>query len=114
LGYNAGSSLTTGSANINIGSVGFATETTTTRIGTSPLQTQCYIAGISGQGYWNGTPKAVYVTADGKLFTEGQNSSRRFKQEIADRVIELSRQMEKVSRQLDERDAHPVPARLER
>src|SRR5205823_2231116 len=66
LGYNAGSSLTTGSGNVCIGAVGVAAESNTTRI------RNVYSSVASG--------RAVYVNSDNKIGT--LVSSRRFKQDI--------------------------------
>jgi len=48
LGDSAGSNLTTGSNNIDIGSKGLAGESNTIRIGKNGTQTTTRIAGISG------------------------------------------------------------------
>jgi Chaperone of endosialidase len=77
LGVLAGSALTTGDCNIDIGNEGVIDEGHTIRIGDSN-QTATYIAGISGQTVSAGV--AVYVNADGKLGTV--TSSRRFKDDI--------------------------------
>jgi hypothetical protein len=78
LGWNAGRDLTMGNNNIDIFNVGVAGESNTIRIGTSPLQTATYIAGISGATVSSGV--AVFVNTDGKLGT--LTSSARFKDEI--------------------------------
>ena len=75
LGANAGASLTTGSNNIDIGSVGVGGESNTTRIGT--LQTRAFIKGISGSAV---TGTAVVVNAAGQLGVAP--SSAHFKHEI--------------------------------
>ena len=75
LGANAGASLTTGSNNIDIGSVGVGGESNTTRIGT--LQTRAFIKGISGTAV---TGTAVVVNAAGQLGVAP--SSAHFKHEI--------------------------------
>ena len=80
LGFRAGSNLTTGRYNIDIGSSGIAAETNTIRIGTVGTQQATYIAGISGQTATGGA--AVFVASNGKLGTV--TSSRRFKKDIAD------------------------------
>jgi hypothetical protein len=77
LGQQAGKYLTTGSNNIDIGSVGVRAESNTIRIGTQGTQTQTFIAGIfdtavSGSG--------VMINAAGQLGTAP--SSQRFKQQI--------------------------------
>jgi hypothetical protein len=76
LGFRAGSSLTTGNQDIDIGNLGVAGESGTIRIG-SAAQTRTFIAGISGQAV-SGSP--VYVNAGGQLGV--LPSSERFKEEI--------------------------------
>jgi hypothetical protein len=76
LGFRAGSSLTTGNQNIDIGNLGVAGESGAIRIG-SAAQTRTFIAGISGQAV-SGSP--VYVNAGGQLGV--LPSSERFKEEI--------------------------------
>ena len=78
LGWNAGRDLTTGDNNIDIFNTGEAGDDGTIRIGSTPLQTATYIAGISGATASGGA--AVFVAADGKLGT--LTSSARFKDEI--------------------------------
>ena len=78
LGWSAGQNLTTGNNNIDIFNLGVAGESNTIRIGTSPLQTATYIAGVSGATTSGGV--AVFVDTDGKLGT--LTSSARFKDEI--------------------------------
>ena len=75
VGANAGANLTTGSNNIDIGSVGVGGESNTTRIGT--LQTRAFIKGISGSAV---TGTAVVVNAAGQLGVAP--SSAHFKREI--------------------------------
>ena len=75
VGANAGANLTTGSNNIDIGSVGVGGESNTTRIGT--LQTRAFIKGISGSAV---TGTAVVVNAAGQLGVAP--SSAHFKHEI--------------------------------
>lgn len=86
LGYQAGSSITTGTGNLVLDNVGVATETNTTRIGTS--QTSCFIKGIAsvsvsnqqsvvinsstGQlGALTGVPQLSVISADIDLKTVG-------------------------------------------
>ncbi len=78
LGFAAGSNLTTGSNNIDIGNPGVAAESNTVRIGTQGTQTATYIAGI----YQATVAKGVSVVIDstGHLGTKG--SSERFKENI--------------------------------
>jgi hypothetical protein len=75
IGADAGSHLTTGDLNIDIGNVGVSGESATTRIGF--LQTRAFIAGILG------TPlvgSAVVINANGQLGVAA--SSERFKDSI--------------------------------
>ena len=76
VGFNAGSKLTTGSSNIDIGSVGVAGESNTIRIG-GVNQTSTFIAGIQGVAV-TGTP--VVVSSGGQLGVAP--SSERFKEAI--------------------------------
>jgi Chaperone of endosialidase len=80
LGVSAGSLLTTGNYNIDIGAFvsGGAGEAGTIRIGNSN-QSATYIAGIYGVNE-GGIPLAVYINSNGQLGT--LSSSRRFKKEI--------------------------------
>ena len=78
LGWNAGRDLTTGNNNIDIFNTGEAGDDGTIRIGSAPLHTATYVAGISGATASGGA--AVFVAADGKLGT--LTSSARFKDEI--------------------------------
>ena len=94
LGYNAGSALTSGNFNIDIGDWGqvgdilytddLPGDTNTIRIGEIETQTATYIAGIYNQSYnSNDSPKAVFIDATGKLGTNPVTpSSRQFKKEI--------------------------------
>jgi hypothetical protein len=77
IGANAGSGLLTGSGNVYIGSAaGTGAEASTIRIGA--LQTNTYLAGISGATSSSGIQ--VFVNAAGKLGTA--TSSARFKDQI--------------------------------
>jgi hypothetical protein len=78
MGYNAGSQLTSGNNNIDIGNIGVAGESARIRIGTSGSQQATYIAGISTAKV---TGSAVYVTSTGQLGTLA--SSERYKTAIA-------------------------------
>jgi hypothetical protein len=80
LGSHAGSNLTTGDENIDIGYylTGTAGESRTIRIGVQGAQTATYIAGISGATVPSGV--TVIVGSDGHLGT--MVSSARFKDEI--------------------------------
>ena len=73
---NAGSGLTTGSNNIDIGNVGVRREASTVRIGTTGTQTNTYIAGISGVTVAGGI--GVIVDSNGHLGTS--TSSARYKE----------------------------------
>src|SRR5439155_16055629 len=77
LGSSAGSALTTGSSNIDIGNVGVAAESRTIRVGTAGTQRQTFIAGISGASV---TGTAIVVNSGGQLGVAP--SSQRFKQDI--------------------------------
>ena len=78
IGRNAGVNLTSGSSNIDIGNVGVAGESKIIRIGKQGLQTNTYIAGISGVTVPTGV--RVIVDANGHLGTIV--SSVRFKEDI--------------------------------
>jgi hypothetical protein len=75
VGSSAGVNLTTGSNNIDIGNLGAAGESNTTRIGST--QTRTFIKGISGVAV---TGTAVVVNAGGQLGVAA--SSARFKDDI--------------------------------
>ena len=79
LGFNAGSALTTGNNNIDIGGdvIGVAGEANTIRIGDPNIATT-FIRGISGATVPAGA--TVFVSANGQLGT--LTSSERFKDEI--------------------------------
>ena len=76
LGYFAGSLLTTGSNNIDIGNNGVGGESATIRIGSG--QTRTFIAGIFGATASGGMQ--VFINSTGQLGTA--TSSRRYKKEI--------------------------------
>jgi Chaperone of endosialidase len=78
LGFNAGTNLTTGSNNIDVGNNGVAGESRTIRIGTKPTHRKTFVAGISGSTVPTGI--AAIVDANGHLGTT--TSSARFKDEI--------------------------------
>ena len=78
MGFLAGSNLTTGDFNIDIGNVGDAGESRVIRIGTQGEQTATYVAGIYGATAANGA--AVFVRPEGTLGTV--TSSARFKDDI--------------------------------
>src|SRR4029077_6895823 len=67
VGSFAGSSLTTGSNNIDIGNAGVADESGIIRIGVAGTQTAAYISGIRETPLAHGVAVAVGVTADGQL-----------------------------------------------
>jgi hypothetical protein len=77
LGFRAGSDLTTGDKNIDIGNAGLAGESGTIRIGRIQDQTATFIAGISGTAVVGDT---VVVDGNGQLGTVA--SAARFKKEI--------------------------------
>jgi len=77
LGFEAGSNLTTGDHNIDIGNIGVPGESHTIRIGNSSF-TNTLIGGISGATAPGGA--AVFVNLSGHLGT--LTSSARFKDEI--------------------------------
>jgi uncharacterized coiled-coil protein SlyX len=78
LGFNAGTNLTTGSSNIDVGNNGVAGESRTIRIGTTGTQRKTFIAGISGATVASGV--SVIVGSNGQLGTVV--SSERFKDAI--------------------------------
>ena len=67
VGSQAGSNLTTGSNNIEIGNLGSAGESNTIRIGKSGTQRKTFIAGIRGATVANGV--GVIVGTTGQLGT---------------------------------------------
>jgi trimeric autotransporter adhesin len=77
LGQGAGSRLTTGDSNIDIGAFGFPGESATIRIGEG--QTKTFIDGIRGATI-GGTAIPVLIDGNGQLGT--LSSARRFKKEI--------------------------------
>src|SRR5439155_18009650 len=77
LGFGAGSNLTAGNNNIDVGNGGVAGESNTIRIGTQGTQTKTFVAGISGTGV-SGT--AVKINSSGRLGVTP--SSQRFKDAI--------------------------------
>jgi hypothetical protein len=78
LGFLAGSNLTTGSNNIDIGAPGVAAKANTIRIGKSGTQKKTFIAGIRGVTVASGV--GVIVGSGGQLGTVV--SSARFKEAI--------------------------------
>src|SRR5262249_20582538 len=78
VGSNAGSNLTTGSNNIDIGALGLAGESNTIRIGKRGTQRATYIVGISGATVPTGV--GVLVDSNGHLGTT--TSSARYKEKI--------------------------------
>jgi hypothetical protein len=77
LGSLAGSNLTSGDNNIDIGNSGAGAESDTIRIGDSALQNRTFVAGISGATV---TGTAVVVNGSGQLGVA--SSSARFKEAI--------------------------------
>ena len=86
LGTNAGSALTSGNLNIDIGAdvIGVAGESNTIRIGANlpetPGASACHIGGIYNQSVDPATASSMAIDASGKLGT--MLSSRRFKHDI--------------------------------
>jgi hypothetical protein len=83
LGAGAGSNLTDGNNNIEIGNDGNAGDSATIRIGVNSgtgLQTATYIAGIYGRNVSAATDTPVIIDSSGKLGT--MTSSQRFKKDI--------------------------------
>ena len=78
MGISAGSALTTGSNNIDIGNVGVAAEANTIRLGKQGTQTATFIAGIRGATVAGGV--AVVANSLGRLGTI--TSSARYKDAI--------------------------------
>jgi hypothetical protein len=76
--FFAGSALTTGTFNIDIGSIGVASDSATIRIGMSGSQSNTYVAGISGVTVAGGV--GVIFDSSGHLGTIV--SSARFKDAI--------------------------------
>jgi hypothetical protein len=82
IGVNAGYYLTSGNNNIEIGNLAFAAEDSTIRIGTPGTQTRTFVAGIRGVTTWTADAVAVVIDSNGQLGTV--NSSRHYKDDIAD------------------------------
>src|SRR5215813_13551927 len=78
MGAFAGSALTTGNNNIDIGNQGGVGESNTIRIGIQGTQTNAFIAGVSGTTVAKSA--GVFIDANGRLGTK--SSSQRFKDEI--------------------------------
>ena len=62
LGYFAGSNISVGGNNIDIGNLGTAADRGTIRIGTPRTQTSCFAAGV--RGVTTGNPDAIPVVID--------------------------------------------------
>ena len=73
LGSNAGTNLTTGNNNIDIGAPGVAAEANTIRLGKQETQKGTFIAGIFG-ATMTGSP--VVVNSAGKLGVSGTSKAR--------------------------------------
>ena len=82
LGFNAGTSVTTGSNNIDIGNQGVIGESATTRIGDSGIQTRTFISSIRGVTTGSANAVAVVIDSNGQLGTV--SSSRTVKRDIED------------------------------
>jgi uncharacterized coiled-coil protein SlyX len=80
LGSSAGTNVTSGSNNIDIGNSGVAGDAAKIRIG-SAVQTATFIAGIYNVSE-GGTIKPVYINSNGRLGTQPPASARKFKEEI--------------------------------
>ena len=80
LGFNAGSNLTTGNNNIDIGNPGIAGESAVIRIGMRGQQSTTFIAGI--RGVTTGIADAIPVLIDSAGQFGTASSSRRYKKEI--------------------------------
>jgi trimeric autotransporter adhesin len=74
LGEGAGQNLTTGISNIDIGNHGVAGESDTIRIGTSPLQSRAFIAGVRGVTTGVADGQGVLIDSNGQLGTIGNVS----------------------------------------
>jgi hypothetical protein len=81
VGSQAGSNLTNGSNNIDIGNVGVAGDSGKIRIGKAGTHTATLIAGIYNVNE-GGTIKPVYINSNGRLGTQPPASARKFKEEI--------------------------------
>jgi trimeric autotransporter adhesin len=106
VGFLAGSNLTTGNFNIDIGSQGVTGDSSTIRIG-SGSHTRTFIAGISGVGV---TGTAIVVDGNGQLGVAA--SSHRFKTQIKpmDRASEAIQALKPVTfRYKKEIDAEGAP-----
>src|SRR6185295_688865 len=95
VGSSAGSKLTAGSNNIDIGNLGAKSDANTIRIGTKGTQNRTFIAAISGTTVPSGV--GVVIGVDGKLGTVV--SSARFKDDIKpmDRASEIILKLKPVS-----------------
>jgi hypothetical protein len=108
LGSNAGSNLSTGSNNIDIGNAGVADESNTIRIGVAGKQDATFIARINGATVASGV--GVIVSFNGQLGTV--TSSARFKETIKpmDKTSEAILALKPVTfRYKEERDAEGIP-----
>ena len=74
LGEGAGTNLTTGSNNIDIGNAGMAGESGKIRIGTKPTHTATFVAGISGVTVAGGV--GVLINTNGQLAKRSTGSGR--------------------------------------
>src|SRR5207249_2258464 len=105
--YSAGSNLTTGSNNIDIGNKGVVGESAKIRIGTKGTHNGTFIAGISGVAV---SGVQVVVNSSGKLGVAG--SSARFKEQVKpmDKASEAILKLKPVTfRYKDELDPDKVP-----
>ena len=80
LGFNAGSNLTTGNNNIDIGNPGVADESATIRIGTRGHQSRTFVVGIRGVTTGSADAIPVLIDSAGQLGTA--SSSRQYKTDV--------------------------------
>jgi hypothetical protein len=84
LGFDAGFNLTTGSNDIDIGSVGATAESNTIRIGAQGAQSRAYMAGISGSAVSGSAVSGSAVVVNGAGQLGIVVSSARYKRDIHD------------------------------
>ena len=82
VGSNAGSNVTAGSNNIDVGNKGVAGDAKKIRIGAAGTHAATFIAGVYNVNE-GGTIKPLYINSNGQFGTQPPASSRRFKTEIA-------------------------------
>ena len=79
LGTGAGINLTSGGSNMYLGNEGLSSESTTIRIGSGPVHTRFFVAGVLTSGV---TGAAVLISGTGQLGIA--SSSARYKEEVRD------------------------------